>query len=246
MSISTLRMSKKTKASQARMTFPHPSRILHLKPREEKIQRTKLFPIYIQRDSPKMSKTSRSLWAIAAIGIRSRLPEQPSARENHRKSIGSGHQASRCCKEVLSWFSVNELHELPGLVWSLALSLWVDSRRCKASSRDAILSCIAWNRSLAEAGNKSFWPTLQSSFSTVAVGCCQLDAAQSLIVRTVLWTRGRLLCKCLVQNQRAILKCQGFKTRSMLHPAIFPTFCLSICQSFCLPCVFRPTTRSAK
>ena len=86
------------------MTFPHPSRILHLKPREEKIQRTKLFPIYIQRDSPKMSKTSRSLWAIAAIGIRSRLPEQPSARENHRKSIGSGHQASRCCKEVLSWF----------------------------------------------------------------------------------------------------------------------------------------------
>ena len=51
-----------------------------------------------------MSKTSRSLWAIAAIGITSRLPEQPSARENHRKSIGSGHQASRCCKEVLSWF----------------------------------------------------------------------------------------------------------------------------------------------
>ena len=96
MSISTLRMSKKTKASQARMTFPHPSRILHLKPREEKIQRTKLFPIYIQRDSPKMSKTSRSLWATAAIGIRSRLPEQPSARENHRKSTGSGHQASRC------------------------------------------------------------------------------------------------------------------------------------------------------
>ena len=192
-----------------------------------------------------MSKTSRSLWAIAAIGIRSQLPEQPSARENHRKSIGSGHQASRCCKEVLSWFSVKELHELPGLVWSLALSLWVDSRRCKASSREAILCCIAWNRSLAEAGNKSFWPTLQSSFSTVDVGCCQLDAAQSLIVRTVLWTRGRLLCKCLIQNQRAILKCQGFKTRSMLHPAIFPTFCLSICQSFCLLCVFPPTTRPA-
>ena len=38
-------------------------------------------PIEIQRDSPKISKTSRSLWATA-IGIRSRLPEQPSAWEN--------------------------------------------------------------------------------------------------------------------------------------------------------------------
>ena len=115
MSISTLRMSKKTKASQARMTLPHPSRILHLKPREEKIQRTKLFPIYIQQDSPKMSKTSRSLWATAAIGIRSRLPEQPSARENHRKSIGSGHQASRCAVKRFFHDSLKELHELPGL-----------------------------------------------------------------------------------------------------------------------------------
>ena len=243
-SISTSRLSQEHKQVNQgwHVVLSHyRSRILNVKSHEQKnknIERTKLVTIEIQRDSPKMSKTSRSLWATA-IDIRSRIPEQPSARE-HPWALG--HQISMCCKEVLSCsiMILCQGHALPGLVSSLALSLWVDSHRSKASSRDAILCCIASNRSLAEAGNKSFWPTLQSSFSTVGVGCCQLNAAQSLIFR-VLWKRGRLLCKCLVQNQWAIhYKMSGFW--DSLHPAIFPTFCLSIYQFFCLPCVSRPTT----
>ena len=245
MSISTSRLSQEHKQVNQgwHVVLSHyRSRILNVKSHEQKNKKNRTHQTCHNRNPARQSKNVQNIPEPLGYGYWHQVPT-PWTAKCSRTSMGIRSSGiSMCCREVLSCsiMILCQGHALPGLVSSLALSLWVDSHRSKASSRDAILCCIASNRSLAEAGNKSFWPTLQSSFSTVGVGCCQLNAAQSLIFR-VLWKRGRLLCKCLVQNQWAIhYKMSGFW--DSLHPAIFPTFCLSIYQFFCLPCVSRPTT----